>query len=283
MCRTLSAAGVPVVANDVREEVAAEAVASGARWAATAAEAAAGAGVLVTMLPGPAEVQDVMTGAGAAMMSLAPGATWIDMSSTSPQVGDVLLTAARERGIDLLDAPVGGGVPAATVGTLQLYVGGPAGVLARHRRLLEVVAAPGGIHHMGANGAGYVTKLLVNLLWFGQAVAIGEALLLAGRSGIDLELMRRTLASGPAGSAMLDRDVPALLTGDYLRSFGIARCHEELVGIGALARANGLAWDLSTQVTQIYARAAERFGEQDGELLAVALLEEQAGQTLRAG
>jgi 3-hydroxyisobutyrate dehydrogenase len=97
----------------------------------------------------------------------------------------MLAAAANARGIDVLDAPVGGGVAAARAGALQLFVGGESAVIDRCRPVLEALADPGSITHAGGTGTGYVTKLLVNLLWFGQAIATAEALLVGRRAGID--------------------------------------------------------------------------------------------------
>jgi 3-hydroxyisobutyrate dehydrogenase len=76
----------------------------------------------------------------------------------------------------------------------------------------------------------------VNLLWFGQAVATAEALLLARRSGIDLDVLQQALGDSAAASSFIQRDLGALLSGDYLPSFGLDRCCEELAAINALAR-----------------------------------------------
>jgi 3-hydroxyisobutyrate dehydrogenase len=235
------------------------------------------------MLPGPDEVHDVMAGSGGALAALPATATWIDMTSSSPAAGRVLLAAARVRGIGVLEAPVGGGVPEARAGTLQLFVGGDIALVERHRPLLEVLAGPHRIAHVGGHGAGYLTKLLVNLLWFGQAVATAEALLLARRAGIDLDVLRQVLTSSAASSAFISRDLGALLAGDYLTSFGLDRCCEELAAVTALARDYDVPFQLSALVEHIHQRALARYGPAEGELLAVALLEEQAGIQLRHG
>lgn len=82
--------------------------------------------------------------------------------------------------------------------------------------MLEALADPQRIIHVGDNGAGYTVKLLVNLLWFGQAVATGEALLLARRTGIDLDVLRQTLATSAASTAFIRDDLGALLGGGGL-------------------------------------------------------------------
>jgi 3-hydroxyisobutyrate dehydrogenase len=280
MCANLVAAGHSVSAGDARAELEQAVTECGGQWRATLAEVAAGADVLITMLPGSREVREVMAGSGV-LTALPATAVWIDMSSSSAAAGRELAAAAQARGVGVLDAPVGGGILAARTGKLQVFVGGDAAVLDRCRPVLEALADPAGIIHVGGNGAGYTVKLLVNLLWFGQAVATGEALLLAGRAGIDLDVLRQTLATSAASTAFIRDDLGALLDGDYLTSFGLDRCCEELTAVTDLARELAVPSQLTQLVEQTYQRALQRFGPVDGELMAVALLEEEAGLQLR--
>jgi 3-hydroxyisobutyrate dehydrogenase len=281
MCANLVRAGYAVTAGDVRPGRETEVTRCGARWGGEAAAAAAGADVLITMLPGTQELTEVMLGPGGVLAVLPPGATWIDMTSTDPAAGAELAAAAHGRGVRVLEAPVGGGVPAAVAGTLQLFVGGDAALLEQHRAMLEALADPARIAHVGGTGSGYTAKLLVNLLWFGQAVATAEALLLGRRAGIDLDVLRGVLAGSAAASHFITDDLSALFQGDYLASFGLDRCCEELAAVTALARADRVPFELSEHVERIYRRALDRYGPADGELLPIAMLEEQAGLRLR--
>jgi 3-hydroxyisobutyrate dehydrogenase len=282
MCAALVRAGYQVTAADERAESQADAVACGAAWRDTAAQAAAAASVLITVLPGPGEVRAVMLGAAGALEGLATGATWIDMTSSSPSAVQPIRERAIQSGVQVLEAPVGGGIQAARDGTLQLYVGGDAGLLERHRALLEVVGDPRRIVHVGGHGTGYTAKLLVNLLWFGQAVATAEALLLGQRAGIDLQVLEQALRDSSAASTFISRDVDALSRGDYMASFALDRICEELQAVTALARDYRVPFELSDLVYRTYRRALSRYGPVDGELLAMALLEDEAGQKLRA-
>jgi 3-hydroxyisobutyrate dehydrogenase len=275
VCANLVRAGFQVIASDCRSEREKDVRAAGAGWAAETRLVADAADVLITILPGPAELQDVMA---VAILALRPGTTWIDMTSSTPAVGRTLVARAHARGVECLDAPVGGGVAAAETRELQLFVGGAVETVERRRGLLEAL---GSIDHVGDHGAGYTTKLLVNLLWFGQAVAAGEALLLARRAGIDLALLRSALGRSAAASEFIRRDLDGLLDGDYLESFGLDRCCEELDAVVALADEHAVPFELSALVRRCYQRALQRYGPVDGELLAVALLEEQAGVRLR--
>jgi 3-hydroxyisobutyrate dehydrogenase len=282
MCAALVRAGYKVTATDKRAEREPVAIACGASWQDTPARAASAAGVLISMLPGPCEVRAVMLGETGALKSLAAGATWIDMTSNSPVAVRPVREQAMKQGVEVLEAPAGGGVAAAREGTLQLFVGGEASVVERHRAVLEVLGDPRRIVHVGGHGTGYTVKLLVNLLWFGQAVATAEALLLGQRAGIDPAVLRHVLAGSSAASTFIRSDIGLVFRGDYLDSFGLDRICEELEAVTALAGEYQVPWKLSDVVRRTYRRALARFGPADGELLAVALLEDEAGDKLRA-
>ena len=279
VCARLVAAGHLVTACDLLPERESAVLAAGASWRSSAREAAVGAEVLLTVLPGAAEVEAVMS--DAVLDALAPGATWIDMSSNAPAAAAPIRVRAEARGVGVLEAPIGGGPADAEAGRLRLFVGGDGDLLARHRALLEAVADPDLITHAGGHGTGYTLKLLVNLLWFGQAVATAEALLLGSRAGIDLGVLRDTLAGSAAGSEFIRRDLSSLFAGDYLASFGLDHIHDQLAVVTAMARDLGTPHDVSETVRRLHQQALERYGAADGELLAVALLEEQAGIRLR--
>ncbi|MBV9447098.1 MAG: NAD(P)-dependent oxidoreductase [Streptosporangiaceae bacterium] len=281
ICENLVRSGYSVRAGDRRPEAAEQAARCGATWVPDLARLAAGVDVLITVLPGPDEVSDLMLGTGAVAAALPDRATWIDMTSNSPAAMTGIRNALLRRGVQVLDAPAGGGVAAARQRSLQLLVGGQAHVIAQNRELLEILASPGQLLHVGGYGAGYTVKLLINLLWFGQAVSTAEALLLGQASGLDLGILRAALADSAAGSGFIDHDLRALFAGDYMRTFGLHRCYEELQTVTELARDHHLPFQVSEAVTDVYRRALSRYGPVDGELLGVALLEEQAGRQLR--
>jgi 3-hydroxyisobutyrate dehydrogenase len=278
ICANLVRAGHSVRAGDRRPEAAGPAARCGARWVPELARLAAGVDVLITVLPGPGEVRDLMLGPGGVAAALRGGATWIDMTSNSPAAMAEIRDALLDRGVQVLEAPAGGGVAAAQQGTLHLLVGGEAQVVSQHRDLLEIL---GRVRHVGGYGAGYTVKLLVNLLWFGQAVAVAEALLLGRASGLDLGVLRDALADSAADSRFIRDDLPALFAGDFMRTFGLDRCYEELQTVTELAREHHVPFTVSEAVADLYRQALRRYGAVDGELLAAALLEEQAGLPLR--
>ena len=233
----------------------------------------ASADVLVTVLPGSAEVGLLEP----VLASLRPGALWLDLTSSDPTVVEGIVSRT---GVLALGAPMGGGPDAADARTLRFFAGGGSEALERALPLLQSL---GTVDHIGlAVGAGYTAKLLANLLWFGQVVAVTEALLLGQSLGLDPASLRATLASSAGGSVFLDDYAESLLAGDYLETFGIDRVVEELDILVRLAAERRVPFELSELVARTHREALERFGAVDGELLAAKLIEERAGSALRA-
>ncbi|MFZ4893194.1 NAD-binding protein [Plantibacter sp. Mn2098] len=216
-------------------------------------------------------------------MRCRPGSLWLDLTSNDPRVATEIASVAAAAGIASVGAPMGGGPGDARAGTLRFYTGGAEAAIDRVAPVLALLAREGGIVRTGDRIAdGYTTKLLVNHLWFGQAVAVTESMLLAQSLGIAPASFRDALVGSAGESAFTTGSLDRLLAGDYLESFGIDRVVEELDAVIALAEETGTPFELSTLVGRIHRDALERFGAVDGELLAAKLLEEQAGSTLRA-
>ncbi len=271
----LVAAGHDVRATDVRPECRATVEEAGARWATDTAEVAAGSTVVFTVLPGIPELTELVLGSGQLLTRLSTATTWVDLTSASPASGRDFARAASAHGIAYLDAPIGGGVPAMRAGTVRLYVGGDRAVLADVEPVLRAFADT--IHHVGEAGSGYLTKLLINLLWFGTAALTTEALLLAQRHGQAPQALREVLLGSAGDSAFVSNHLPALLAGDYLADFGLDRCVEELDAVEQTADIAGTPHPITSAVAELHRAALRRYGPVDGELMAAALLEEQAG------
>jgi 3-hydroxyisobutyrate dehydrogenase-like beta-hydroxyacid dehydrogenase len=264
----LVAAGYDVLATDIRPTRRPSAEAAGARWVASVS----GCDVVLTVLPGAAELAEY---------SPVDCRLWIDLTSGSLEVGQECAARARGLGVGYLDAPMGGGVSAMRSGTLTLYVGGPSSTLSAATPLLRCFAST--IHHVGEHGSGYLAKLLVNLQWFGHAALATEALLLARRHGIPPTRMRSLLLGSAGDSAFAAGHLPSLLAGDYLPDFPLARCLEELQSVEHSATLAQTPHPLTSLITSLHRSALDRFGPVDGELMAPALLEEEAGFHLADG
>lgn len=282
MSRNLAAADVPLTVYDPVPDKAGPALRRGAIAAASAAEAAAGADVLITMLPTPAVVEGVMLGGGGALAALPDGALWVDMSTSVPDVADRVRARGTERGIRVLDAPVSGMSKGADAGTLQIFVGGAEPDFQAALGLLHTMGDPERVLHVGGHGAGYAVKLMINQLWFVQLIAIAEALTVGAKAGVDLSVLHRSLVASPANSVLLERDfLPLLHTGDYDEGFAIALACKDTGLAVDLARAAKVPVELGAVAEQIFRRARAQYGDLAGEMTPVRLYEDLAGIELR--
>jgi len=205
MVGTLRRNGFDVVAwNRDRGKCDAVAGASGAEVADSAAAAAAEADVLLTSLADDAAVKAVF---GAASDGFHDGQIVLEMSTIAPETVRAIEPNVREHGATLLDAPVSGSVPVVERGELLIMVGGDAGALETARPALEALSKK--ILHMGELGAGAATKLAVNALVHGLAVALSESLVLAEKAGVDRSAAYEVFASGAAGAPFVQYKRPA--------------------------------------------------------------------------
>ncbi|MEV6446426.1 NAD(P)-dependent oxidoreductase [Amycolatopsis sp. NPDC051716] len=282
MARHLILAGHDVTVHDVRSEAALEHLDLGARWVDSPATCADGVDVLITMLPAPHVVEDVLLRGGAAE-ALSPGALWIDMSTSTPAVARRVAEEVLDaRGVRRLDAPVSGMARGAEAGLLQIFVGGDAGDFREVLPLLEILGDPEKILHVGAAGHGYTVKLMINLLWFCHLVAASEVLAMGVKAGVDLGVLRSALLASPAASHFLENDVLSVLAdGDYDDSFAMVLACKDLGLAADLGRDVGVPAELSALVEQIFCRARAAYGDLAGEMSPIRLYETWAGQDFR--
>jgi 3-hydroxyisobutyrate dehydrogenase len=280
MTRNLQEAGYPLVVNDLRREQAADLVAGGARWADTPAETAAHSDLVITMLPTPRHVTEVVVGPDGILAGIADGGTWIDMSTSVPEVADGVRLA--NPGLRVLDAPVSGMAVGAATGTLQIFIGGEESDVTRLRPVFEAMGSPERVLHVGGHGAGYVVKLMINQLWFSHLVATAEVLAVGVKAGVDLGVLRDSLVASPANSTFVERDVLSVLeNGDYDEGFAIALACKDLGLSIDLARAAGVPTEVSALVEQVYRRARATYGDRAGEMTPMRLYEDLIERELR--
>lgn len=285
MCRNVITAGFDVSAYDLDAEAVARAAADGARPAESVDECVRDAEILITSLPGPPQVEAVLcgsNGSGSAIAAMAPGSIVVDMSTSSLEVGRRARAVANAAAVALLDAPVAGQTIGAEAGTLAIYAGGESEAFARALPVLEAMGDPQRIFLLGPGGCGYAVKLLINLMWFIQAVATAEALTIGVKAGVDLSNLHTALVASPANSVFLDRDIlPLLERGDYDEGFAMKLVTKDLALAVDLARDVAVPVELSSMVEQIHRRARAAYGDDAGEMSAVRLYEDLAGVELR--
>jgi 3-hydroxyisobutyrate dehydrogenase-like beta-hydroxyacid dehydrogenase len=248
--------------------------ASGAVVVASPAEAAAGADVAITMLGDPASVRDVSLGAGGLIESLAPGSTYVDMTTVDPATSRGLDCACRARGVAFVDAPVTGSKGAAANGELVLMVGGDADVVARLAPVFAPMAKR--VVHLGPTGSGSMMKLVNNLAIAGAMSALFEALTLGRRAGLSDEKMLEVLNASALSSPLLALKGEAARRRDFEPHFSFKHMAKDLRLARAEASRLGAPRVVSDALDALFSAGLDQgLGEEDFAAL-ITVIERQA-------
>lgn len=226
--------GLPMAANILRGGVGpvhitgrsrskyAEVLDAGAQWHDTPRSLAGAAGVILVMLPDLPQLDEVLAGPGG-ILAGEPDDLLLVIGSTSSPVGVRELAQrlhdATDGAVRVVDAPVSGGGDGAQAGTLSIMVGGEEQDVARARPMLDACGTP---VHLGPLGSGQVAKACNQMIVAATILALGEAAVLADRSGLDLAELFGLLAGGYAGSRILQTRGDRIVGEDYSPS-GVAR------------------------------------------------------------
>ncbi|OBG94675.1 3-hydroxyisobutyrate dehydrogenase [Mycobacterium sp. E3251] len=265
MSANLVSAGHTVRGFDPVPAAVAAAVGNGVTTFDSAAEAVAGADVVITMLPNGDLVKrcyaDVLPAAKA-------GALFIDSSTISVNDAREVHALAQSHGVSQLDAPVSGGVKGAVAGTLAFMVGGDDGALERARPVLEPMA--GKVIHCGAAGAGQAAKVCNNMVLAVQQIAVGEAFVLAEKLGLSAQSLFDVItgATGNCWAVHTNCPVPGPVptspaNNDFKPGFATALMNKDLgLAMDAVA-STGSAAPLGRHAAEIYAKFAADHADQD--------------------
>ncbi len=218
-----------------------ELVAAGATAAASPAEVARAATVVITMLPDTPDVERVLTGPDGVLSAIQKDAIVIDMSSISPVATERLAKAVAEKGASMLDAPVSGGEIGAINAALSIMVGGEEAAFARAKPILEKMGNAEKIIHIGKSGAGQVCKVCNQVAIGGALSGVSEAMALAKKTGVDAGKVRQALLGGFAASRVLEVHGERMLTGNYKPGFRTKLYQKDLRLAKEAAAANGVA------------------------------------------
>ena len=279
MVRRLLQAGFNVTAWN-RTVAKAEALRdAGARIVATAAEAAHGADVIITMLADGPAVHDVLTGQGVAS-SASAGSIIVDMSSIKPSEARAHAALLSAHSIGHLDAPVSGGTIGAREGTLAIMVGGSQ---ADFERCAPVFAAMGRATRVGNAGAGQLAKLANQAIVAINIGGVAEALLLAAAGGADPVAVRRAMSGGFADSKVLQVHGARMLERNFVPG-GRMRTHiKDLTNILDEADQLGLKLPLVSLMLQLMRHVRDDLAGADFDHSAVLLQLEAMSQDARVG
>jgi len=269
MAARLRSAGAGVVVfNRTRSKADRVATECGARVAATAAEAAAAAPVVLVSLADDRAVNEAYRGEAGIAAGLATGTVVADTSTIDPRTVAEMAELLAGRGARLIDVPVSGSVPSVQQGTLTVLAGGSAADLDLARPVLDVLARQ--IIHVGPSGSGAVMKLAVNSLVHALNQALSEALVLAEKAGVDRGTAYDVIAASVVGAPFVQYKRSAFEHPDSTPvAFTLDLVGKDLALALALAERVGAQLpQAETNAQQVAAAVAAGFGQRDMSALA---------------
>lgn len=280
MAKNLLRAGYPLVVYDVVPGPVAELAAAGAQAGASCADVAAQSEVVITMLPNSPEVREAVLGPGGVLEGASPGTIVVDMSSIAPLASRELAARLAERGVAMLDAPVSGGEPKAIEGTLAIMVGGPEPVFEEVKEILSKLGAS--VTHVGEIGSGNVAKLANQVIVGCNIAALGEAMVLATRAGVDPARVFQAIRGGLAGSTVMEAKMPLMLARNFKPGFRIELHIKDLTNAIETAGSLEVPSPLSEQVLGMMRSLAAGGHAKDDHGGLVQYYEQRAGIEVKA-
>lgn len=275
MARNLMKAGHSLVVYDILPERIQELTSAGAVPGKSAKDVAARSEITITMVPDGPEVEAAVLGPEGALEGARAGSILVDMSSISPLVAQKVGAACAAKGVGFLDAPVSGGEPKAIDGTLAIMAGGRQEIFDKALPLFQAMGSSATL--TGPVGAGNVTKLANQMMVAVNIAAMGEALVLATKAGLDPEVVFNAVKGGLAGSAVLNAKAPMLIARNFKPGFRIRLHQKDLRNALAAAEAMKLPLPFTSMAQQVL-MALMNSGRGDLDHAAIAtFIEDMAG------
>ena len=275
--------GFEVTVYDLNKEAAAPLVAKGAKLAGSIKELCDASDTVFTCLPSPRAIDIVLTGKDGVIDSLASrsvAATWVDMSTNDQSETLRLGALCQAKGINVLEAPVTGGVHKAAHGDITVLVGGEQNVFQAHERALNAMGKP--VLYIGKLGSAAVIKVITNMLAFIHLVAAGEALMLAKRGGLDLGVAFEAIKESSGNSFVHETESQVILNGSYNINFTMDLALKDLGFAMEYGNEFGVPLDLAGHTYQTFIRAKAAYGGDAWSSQVVKLLEDATNTDLRA-
>ena len=282
MARHLQEAGHDMTVHDIRREAGTPFLEAGANWADTPKGVALASEVILTSLPGPVDVEGVVLGPDGIADGVTSGQVYLDLSTNSPVVTRRLHKEMADRGMEMLDVPVSGGVVGAEAGTLSMLVGGDEELFNRMLPLLQQFGDKP--FYCGPSGAGQVCKLVNNYISLSIQPLLAEAFTIGVKAGVDPVTIFEAVSRSTGNTSSMQRRYPTgLFKGNFAPGFTVNLGRKDL----GLAIDLAKDFDVPVQYGPLSWKEYDETSKRDRGLLdtgAVALIqEERAGVEIRSG
>lgn len=277
---------VPLVLYDLKRDanvpVALKDSLAGAQWANSAAEAAAASQVVITALPRPEHVTSAFHSKGGILEGFKKGTVWIEHSTTDFENTLKLKKDVEAKGGKCVEAPLTGGMQLLRAGKMVTLVGAEPEVFEGEIASLIALSAPR-IVRCGKFGHATIIKIYSNILCAVQDAAVGEALCVAKKAGVDMKLMFDAMRVSAGNSFCWETEVPLALKGNYYPDFTSAMMAKDISLGLELAEKYKVPQPIIQHTMDIYKECMEKYGEDSGSTIPVKLIEDKSGVCLSEG
>jgi len=275
MSINLLRAGYELTVYDIQKEAMEAPVRLGAEAAGSPEEAARTSDVVLTSLPTPEVLEEVVLGKNGVLEGAREGCTLVDTSTVSPSTIRKIWGEAEGKGVRVLEAPVSGGVMGAEAGTLTVMVGGDGPVFERCLEILQVIGK--NIYHVGRIGSGNTVKLVNNLLSLVNVVTLSEGMVLGVKAGVDPEIIYNVVNVSSGRSYASEVKLPKFISrGNFEPGFALDLAYKDLGLALDLGREMGMPLHVTSVARQVYELARDRGIGRLDHTAVITLLEEAA-------
>ncbi len=282
MATALVNAGFAVAGYDVRPEVVARFGAAGGRGAASPADAAAEAAIIVTVVVNADQTEGALFGPDGIMATARRGSVVVSCATLAPERARALAARVTEAGVHYLDAPISGGAQRAAQGELTILASGPRAAFDAARPALDALAAT--LHELGDEpGIGAAYKIVNQLLAGVHIVAACEAITFAGQLGLDLARVYEVITGSAGNSWMFENRIPHVLAGDYAPRSAVEIFTKDLGIVADISRAERFALPLAGTALQLFLMTASAGMGRDDDASVARLYAQIAGLALPTG
>ena len=276
MAKALIEAGHVVTVHDMRRESATNLCEMGANWASNPRELAESSEVVFTSLPGPVEAEQVLTDPDNGILAgLKRGGAWIDTTTNSPTMIRKLADICKQRGIEILDAPVSGRIP-----NMTRMVGGDPAVFEKHRPVLETMGKD--VIYVGETASGCTAKLVTQYLGYSNFVAGVEGMLIGAKAGLDMDILAKLIPISASASGVMNRYADVLLDGTFASNGTLDIVAKDLHLACQLARDVQAPSRIGDIVDDVLQRAQAQGWGQEGFPVVARILEQMASADVRS-
>jgi len=223
----------------------------GGASAPTPREAAAGADIVFACVGNDDDLRSVTVGTDGAFAGMKPGAIFVDHTTASAEVARELAAAARERGLEFIDAPVSGGNLGAINGTLTVMCGGNSAAFAKVQPV--AMAFSKAVTLLGESGAGQLAKMVNQIAIAGLVQGLAEAISFGEKAGLDMKAVLGVIGKGAAQSWQMDNRGPTMIDGKFDFGFAVDWMRKYLGLVLDEAKRNGARLPVTALVDQFYA------------------------------